>query len=79
MTEDEEQKPAASEVEGMAEDGTQDNGDEQGIERDLETYPLREPAEDPRWAVRIVWTWVGIALFLLLFLVTLMILGFWYD
>ncbi len=79
MTEDEEQKSALSEVEGTSENETQDTGDEQGIERDLETYPLREPAEDPRWAVRIVWTWVGIALFLLLFLVTLMILGFWYD
>lgn len=79
MTEDQEQNPAASEVEGTAEDETQGAGDEQDTKQDLENYPLRDPTEDPRWAVRIVWTWVGIALFLLLFLSTLIILGFWYD
>lgn len=48
-------------------------------EQDLDVYPLRDASEDPRWAVRIVWIWVGMALFLLLFLVTLIILGLWYD
>ena len=49
------------------------------IEDGLDGYPLRDPSEDPRWAVRTVWTWVGMAIFLLLFLITLFILGLWFD
>jgi hypothetical protein len=49
------------------------------LEKDLDIYPVRDPSEDPRWAVRIIWVWVSMALFLLLFLVTLFIVGFWYD
>ncbi len=49
------------------------------IEDGLDFYPLRDPSEDPHWAVRTVWTWVGMALFLLLFIVTLLILGLWFD
>ena len=49
------------------------------LEDELDVYPLRGASEDPRWAVRTVWTWVGIAIFLLLFLVTLLILGLWFD
>jgi hypothetical protein len=45
----------------------------------IDLYPLREPSEDPRWAVRTVWVWVSIALFLLLFIIVLIIAGFWYD
>jgi hypothetical protein len=49
------------------------------LEVELEAYPLRDASEDPRWAVRTVWIWVGIAIFLLLFLITLFILGLWFD
>jgi hypothetical protein len=49
------------------------------LEAKLEAYPLRDASEDPRWAVRTVWTWVGMAIFLLLFLITLFILGLWFD
>ena len=49
------------------------------IEDGLDWYPLREPSEDPRWAVRTVWIWVGMAIFLLLFIITLLILGLWFD
>lgn len=42
-------------------------------------YPLRDPSEDPRWAVRIVRTWVGLGLFFLGFVITLIILGVFYD
>jgi hypothetical protein len=49
------------------------------IEDGLDGYPLRDPSEDPRWAVRTVWIWVGMALFLLLFIITLLILGVWFD
>jgi hypothetical protein len=49
------------------------------LEENPEAYPLRDPSEDPRWALRIIWTWVSIAIFLLLFFVVLLILGIWYD
>lgn len=49
------------------------------IEDALDLYPVRDPSEDPRWALRTVQIWVGIAIFLLLFIITLVILGFWFD
>jgi len=51
----------------------------EAIDDDLDEYPLREPSKDPRWAVRTVWIWVGMAIFLLLFIITLLILGLWFD
>ena len=42
-------------------------------------YPTRNPSEDPTWAVRIVVIWMGITVFSILFILTLMILGIWYD
>lgn len=61
----------------MTDTGDIEEADER--EKDLDVYPLRDASEDPRWAVRTVWVWVGMALFLLLFLITLFILGLWYD
>ena len=49
--------------------------EDRGWEETLETYPLREAGEDPRWAVRIVWIWVGFALLSLAFILTLLILS----
>ena len=49
------------------------------LETGLDDYRLRGPSEDPRWAVRTVWTWVCIAVVLLLFILTLLVLGIWYD
>ena len=49
------------------------------VEVELDVYPLRQPSEDPRWAVNTVYIWVGMAIFLLLFLITLFILGLWFD
>jgi hypothetical protein len=46
---------------------------------DIDDYPLRESNEDPRWAVRTVWIWVGFALFFLAFIIILLILGLFYD
>ena len=46
---------------------------------DLDTYPLREPSDDPRWAVRTVWIWTAVALASLVFILTLLVLGFFYD
>jgi len=48
-------------------------------EPELDVYPLRGAAEDPRWAVRTVWIWVGVAIASLIFIVTLLILGAIYD
>lgn len=49
------------------------------IEKFEGDYPLREPEEDPRWAVRTVRTWVGLGLFFLGFIITLIILGVFYE
>lgn len=49
------------------------------LEKDLCLYPLRDSSEDPVWAVKTMWTWVGIAVFLLGFIVVMLILGIWYD
>lgn len=48
-------------------------------EADLDYYPLREPSEDARWAVRTVKIWVGFALCAMAFILTLLILGTIYD
>ena len=59
-----------------------DEGDVQepnSLEDEMDIYPLRDPSEDPRWAVRTVWVWVSIALFLLLFIIVILIVGLWYD
>ena len=49
------------------------------VEHELDIYPLRDSSEDPNWAIRTVWTWIGIAVFLLLFFVVMTILGIFYD
>ena len=49
------------------------------LEAGLDVYPLRDASEDPRWVVRTVWTWIGIAISLLVFFIVLLILGLWYD
>ena len=53
--------------------------DDKHWDADLDVYPLREPAEDARWAVRTVKIWVGFALCALAFILTLLILGTIYD
>jgi hypothetical protein len=49
------------------------------LEATMDVYPLREASEDPGWAIKTVWVWIGIAVGLLIFFLVLMILGFWYD
>ncbi len=65
-------------IENRAEDADQST-ESHYLEEGLDVYPLRSPSEDPRWALRTIWTWVSIAVFLLLFIVTLLILGLWFD
>jgi hypothetical protein len=48
-------------------------------EADLDSYPLRAPSEDPRWAVRTVWCWVVFAVTSLVFILVLLVLGAFYD
>lgn len=48
-------------------------------EAELEEYPLRQSEEDPKWAVRIVQTWLSVALFSVAFVLALLILGFFFD
>lgn len=49
------------------------------LEEGLDVYPVRDASEDPKWAIRTVWVWVGMVLFLLLFFVYLIIAGIFYD
>jgi hypothetical protein len=49
------------------------------LEEGLDVYPLRDRAEDPRWAVRTVWIWVCLAVFLLVSIVVFLVLGLIYD
>ena len=39
----------------------------------------RNAEEDPRWAIRTVWAWTGFALFNLVFILALIVLGYFYD
>lgn len=57
------------------------NNDAQGPEwvSELDSYPLREKEEDPKWAVRTVWVWLCIALALTIFFLILLVLGAIYD
>jgi len=46
---------------------------------DLSVYPLRDPSEDARWAIRTVRIWIGFALAAIVFILTLLVLGAIYD
>jgi hypothetical protein len=48
-------------------------------EGELERYPLQSPEEDPSWAVWTVKIWLGFALGSGLFILALIVLGFFYD
>ncbi len=46
---------------------------------DIDTYPLREKSEDPRWAVSTVWVWVGFTLGCMAFVTWLLVMGLFHD
>jgi hypothetical protein len=46
---------------------------------EIKPYPLREPSEDPKWAVRTVRIWIGISFAFLTFILILGIFGLFYD
>lgn len=48
-------------------------------ETEMDTYPLRTVKEDPRWASVTVWIWVSFAVFCIIFIVLLLVLGWFYD
>ena len=48
-------------------------------EAELDSYPLREPKEDARWALNTVRVWMGIAIGCLIGIIILLILGLYYD
>ena len=66
---------------GGTEGSAEKAGDSEGAEAEYElsAYPLREPSEDPRWAIRTVWVWIGFGLASLIFILTLLVLGSVYD
>ena len=45
----------------------------------LDEYPSRPPEQDPRWTLWLFWIWVIVAGALILFIVALLILGWFYD
>lgn len=65
--------------------GTEGSAEKPGIlpvaaeEQEMSVYPLREPSEDARWAVRTVWIWIGFGIASLIFIATLLVLGAMYD
>ena len=54
-------------------------GKEPKPENDIETYPLRQSSDDPRWAVRVVKIWMGFVIAALIFILTLLVFGAIYD
>ena len=48
-------------------------------EQDLDTYPLREPSEDPRWAMWVFWIWSIFTVGMIVFMLVLLVLGWYYD
>jgi len=48
-------------------------------EAELNNYPLRPPEEDPGWAVKTVKIWLWTAIALGIFIVALLVLGYFYD
>ncbi|MFC1863353.1 hypothetical protein ACFL1Z_05300 [Thermodesulfobacteriota bacterium] len=69
------EKEDSAEVEGKSES----NNNNAKSEVDLEIYPLREPSDDPRWAIRVVKIWIGFVIAALIFILTLLVLGAIYD
>jgi len=49
------------------------------LEASLEVYPLRDPSEDPGWAIKTACVWLFIACGLYVFFLVLLVLGIWYD
>lgn len=48
-------------------------------EDQLDVYPLRPADHDPKWAIRLVKAWLAIALFSGAFVITLIVLGLFFD
>jgi hypothetical protein len=65
--------------------GTESSAEKPGIlpvapeEDEMSVYPLREPSEDARWALRTVWIWIGFGIASIIFIATLLVLGTMYD
>ena len=76
-TENKDQNEQTSQIEDLEESTADDHGPQWVSE--LDSYPLREKEEDPKWAVRAVWIWLCIALALTTFFIILLILGAIYD
>ncbi len=48
-------------------------------EAQLDTYPSRPPEQDPRWALWLFWIWGIFASLSIIFMVVLLVLGWFYD
>lgn len=78
---DEEEKHSGKKIETTPKpENPSDSAESEELEADdKREYPLRDPSEDPRWAVRTVRIWVGLSFFFLAFILILGIFGLFYD
>lgn len=76
-TENKDSNEQEAQIEDLEESTTDDQGPDWVPE--LDSYPLREKEDDPKWAVRTVWVWLCIALALTFFFIILLVLGAIYD
>ena len=75
-----EQQISEEPVKAIAESPETDSPDEpEGWEEELDVYPLRDPSEDPGWAIKTVKIWLYFCSFSFIFCLVLVILGIWYD
>jgi hypothetical protein len=81
MTEEEQKKKENGDAGKEPEKGRpqQDAGPPHPWESELGDYPLRAPGDDPGWVVKTMRIWLGIALASGVFIVALIVLGFFYD
>jgi len=48
-------------------------------EAELDHYPTRPPDQDPRWALWLFWIWACFASASIVFMVVLLVLGWFFD
>jgi hypothetical protein len=75
----EDERSEHQKVDESPEETPEEPAPEEPPEDDEDVWPERNPSEDPRWALWIVWIWVGIALSSIVFILTLLVLGWYYD
>lgn len=80
MTEEEKRHPEnKTDANSLQEESMESKETEESKADDRKEYPLRDPSDDPPWAVRTVRIWIGLSFFFLAFILILGIFGLFYD